>query len=202
MPLLGLLGLAPKGGEVTLLHELRGVCRPGEMVLVLGVSLRGTLVRKWGRADGAPQKPGSGCTTFLRSVANQRHGYTDVSGEVLYGPFTAQEFRQYRGEAVYNQEDDIHHATLTVEQTLAFALDTKVAGKLPAGMSKKKFNEHVVATLLKMFNIEHARKTVVGGCFVSARLLFLLSPRRGLGLREGELRPNRCAEYRAAKRNE
>ncbi|KAI1763372.1 ABC-2 type transporter-domain-containing protein [Hypoxylon sp. FL1150] len=146
-PLMGLLGKGQKGTEVTLLDNFKGVVNPGEMVLVLG-------------------KPGSGCTTFLKSIANQRWGYTDVTGDVLYGSFTAKEFEQYRGEAVYNQEDDIHHATLTVEQTLGFALDTKVSKKLPAGTTKSKFKEEVISMLLKMFNIEHTRKTVVGDALV------------------------------------
>jgi hypothetical protein len=93
-PLKRLLGLGPKGEEVVLLDCFRGVVKPGEMVLVLG-------------------KPGSGCTSFLRTIANQRSGYTSFSGEVLYGPCTADEFAQYRGETVYNAEDDFHHATLT-----------------------------------------------------------------------------------------
>ncbi|TPX15449.1 uncharacterized protein E0L32_004429 [Thyridium curvatum] len=146
-PVMRWLGMGPKGVERTLLDNFKGVCRPGEMVLVLG-------------------KPGSGCTTFLKTIANQRYGYTGVEGDVLYGPYTAKEFKQYRGEAVYNQEDDVHHATLTVEQTLDFALDTKVAGKLPAGVDKAKFKESVITMMLKMFNIEHTRKTVVGGHFV------------------------------------
>ncbi|KAI0829168.1 ABC-2 type transporter-domain-containing protein [Hypoxylon sp. FL0890] len=146
-PLMNLLGKGRKGTEVTLLDNFKGVVNPGEMVLVLG-------------------KPGSGCTTFLKSIANQRWGYTSVTGEVLYGPFTAKEFKQYRGEAVYNQEDDVHHATLTVEQTLRFALDTKVSNKLPAGTTKSKFKEDVITMLLKMFNIEHTRKTVVGDALV------------------------------------
>ncbi|KAF7548958.1 hypothetical protein G7Z17_g6710 [Cylindrodendrum hubeiense] len=146
-PVLGLLGLGPKPTEATLLNNFRGVCKPGEMVLVLG-------------------KPGSGCTTFLRTIANQRFGYTGVTGEVLYGPWSAKEFNQYRGEAVYNAEDDIHHPTLTVEQTLGFALDTKMPAKRPGGMSKNEFKQSVITTLLKMFNIEHTRKTVVGDHFV------------------------------------
>lgn len=146
-PLLRLMGRGHKGTEVTIIDKFRGVCKPGEMVLVLG-------------------KPGSGCTTFLKAIANQRYGYTGVDGNVLYGPFTAAQFEHYRGEAVYNQEDDVHHATLTVEQTLAFALDTKVAGKLPAGLTKAQFKTAVINTMLKMFNIEHTRHTVVGGPFV------------------------------------
>ncbi|KAI8682573.1 hypothetical protein LRP88_05463 [Fusarium phalaenopsidis] len=146
-PVIRLLGLGPKPTEVALLDKFRGVCKPGEMVLVLG-------------------KPGSGCTTFLKTIANQRYGYTGVEGEVLYGRWTNKEFDQYRGEAVYNAEDDIHHPTLTVEQTLGFALDTKMPAKRPGGMSKEEFKESVISMLLKMFNIEHTRKTVVGDHFV------------------------------------
>ncbi|KAK3381681.1 ABC-2 type transporter-domain-containing protein [Podospora didyma] len=146
-PIRNLLGLGKKGVERTLLDNFRGVCKPGEMVLVLG-------------------KPGSGCTTFLKNVANQRYGYTDVAGEVLYGPFAVDEFKRYRGEAVYNAEDDLHHATLTVEQTLGFALDVKMPGKLPAGITKPQFKQKVINMLLKMFNIEHTRHTIVGGHFV------------------------------------
>ena len=146
-PVMRLFKLGPKPPEATLLHGFRGVCKPGEMVLVLG-------------------KPGSGCTTFLKTITNQRYGYTSVTGEVLYGPWTAAEFNNYRGEAVYNAEDDTHHPTLTVEQTLGFALDTKMPAKRPGNMSKAKFKEHVITLLLKMFNIEHTRKTVVGDHFV------------------------------------
>jgi ATP-binding cassette subfamily G (WHITE) protein 2 (SNQ2) len=72
-------------------------------------------------------RPGSGCTTFLKTIANQRGGYLAVNGEVSYGGIDAAEMdRLYRGEIAYNQEDDVHHATLTVAQTIMFALNTKV----------------------------------------------------------------------------
>ncbi|KAK4174446.1 putative ATP-binding transporter [Triangularia setosa] len=146
-PIKKLLGFEKKGVEATLLDGFRGVCKSGEMVLVLG-------------------KPGSGCTTFLKTIANQRYGYTSITGEVRYGPFTVDEFDPYRGEAVYNEEDDVHHPTLTVEQTLGFALDVKTPGKLPAGVTKQEFKDKVVTMLLKMFNIEHTRKTIVGNSFI------------------------------------
>ena len=142
------LGIGRKGSEFNILQDFKGVARPGEMVLVLG-------------------KPGSGCTTFLKVISNQRFGYTNVDGEVLYGPFDAKTFaKRYRGEAVYNQEDDVHHATLTVGQTLGFALELKTPGKRPTGMSKADFKEKVIDLLLRMFNIEHTENTVVGGAFV------------------------------------
>ncbi|GAB7347060.1 hypothetical protein MBLNU459_g3198t2 [Dothideomycetes sp. NU459] len=143
-----IFGIGRKGKEVDILKGFRGVAKPGEMVLVLG-------------------RPGSGCTTFLKVIANQRHGYTNVDGEVLYGPFDSKTFeKRYRGEAVYNEEDDVHHPTLTVGQTLGFALDCKVPGKRPAGLSAKEFKEKVIGMLLKMFNIEHTRNTIVGNPFV------------------------------------
>jgi ATP-binding cassette subfamily G (WHITE) protein 2 (SNQ2) len=49
--------------------------------------------------------PGSGCTTFLKAITNQRDGYADVSGEVLYAGISAEEMtRRYRGEVVFNHE--------------------------------------------------------------------------------------------------
>ena len=124
------------------------MAKPGEMILVLG-------------------RPGSGCSTFLKVIANQRFGYTGVDGEVLYGPFTAKEFeKRYRGEAIYCQEDDVHHPTLTVGQTLGFALETKVPGKRPGGITAREFKEKVVDLLLRMFNIEHTKNTIVGNPFV------------------------------------
>lgn len=86
--------------------------------------------------------PGSGCSTFLKAISNQREDYASVSGNVLYAGIDAKEMaKHYKGEVVFNQEgvfpqfhhphetddsvpDDIHIATLTVAQTLAFALST------------------------------------------------------------------------------
>ncbi len=49
--------------------------------------------------------PGSGCTTFLKTIANQREGYANVSGNVLYAGMDAAEMAKfYKGEVVYNEE--------------------------------------------------------------------------------------------------
>ncbi|KAG5718995.1 Brefeldin A resistance protein [Termitomyces sp. T112] len=134
----------------TILHKSSGVLKPGEMCLVLGC-------------------PGSGCTTFLKTIANQREGYASVGGTVLYAGIDAEEMATtYKGEVVYNQEDDIHIATLTVAQTLAFALSTKTPGpngRLP-GVSKTEFDQEVMDTLLRMLNISHTKETLVGDEFV------------------------------------
>jgi len=154
-PLFWLMGfftpLLPKKPMVTrtILHKSSGVLKPGEMCLVLGC-------------------PGAGCTTFLKSVANQREGLM-VSGDVLYAGIDAQEMaKHYKGEVVYNMEDDLHIATLTVAQTMAFALATKSpasGGRLP-GVSTKQFNDEILDTILRMLNISHTKQTLVGDAFV------------------------------------
>lgn len=95
----------------TILKNFSGVIRPGEMLLVLG-------------------RPGSGCSTFLKVLGNQRAGFKNVEGEVTYGGLTAEQMaKDYRGEVLYNPEDDLHYATLSVQRTLEFALKTRTPGK-------------------------------------------------------------------------
>ncbi|KAJ7292923.1 ABC-2 type transporter-domain-containing protein [Mycena rebaudengoi] len=134
----------------TILHKSSGILKDGEMCLVLGC-------------------PGAGCTTFLKSIANHRETFANVSGEVLYEGIDAQTMaKYYKGEVVFNQEDDIHIATLTVAQTLAFALSTKTPGpngRLP-GVTRKEFDAEVQDTLLRMLNISHTKQTLVGDEFV------------------------------------
>lgn len=146
------LAMPAKGETPTnvILHKSSGVLKPGEMCLVLGC-------------------PGAGCTTFLKTIANHREGYARVTGDVLYAGIDATEMEKYyKGEVVYNQEDDIHIATLTVAQTLAFALSTKTpgpGGRLP-GVTRKEFDKEVLDTLLRMLNISHTTQTLVGDEFV------------------------------------
>ena len=49
--------------------------------------------------------PGSGCTTFLKVIANERGTYTNVTGDVQYAGISHSEMlKYYKGEVVYNQE--------------------------------------------------------------------------------------------------
>ncbi|TFY82670.1 hypothetical protein EWM64_g1346 [Hericium alpestre] len=134
----------------SILHQSSGILRPGQMCLVLGT-------------------PGSGCTTFLKTIANERGDYHRVDGDVCYAGIDAAEMdKLYKGELVYNAEDDIHISTLTVGQTLEFALSTKTPGPKgrPPGTSRKQFNATVQNMLLRMLNITHTENTLVGDQFV------------------------------------
>lgn len=49
--------------------------------------------------------PGSGCTTFLKAIANERKDYARILGDVRYAGIDAAEMaKHYKGEVVYNEE--------------------------------------------------------------------------------------------------
>ncbi|PLB55428.1 putative ABC transporter [Aspergillus steynii IBT 23096] len=130
----------------TILDDFTGCVRPGEMILVLG-------------------RPGSGCSTFLKVLGNQRSGYKSVEGDVLYGGTDSKTMAdKYRSEVLYNPEDDLHYPTLNVRDTLLFALKTRTpdkASRLP-GETPREYQETFLSTIAKLFWIEHTLGTKVG----------------------------------------
>lgn len=75
--------------KIQILQDFEGVVRSGEMLVVLG-------------------RPGSGCSTFLKTIAGETHGffvgdkavinYQGIPGEVMH--------KNFRGEVVYQAETD------------------------------------------------------------------------------------------------
>lgn len=125
-----------------LIHSFTGLVKDGEMMLVLG-------------------RPGSGCTTFLKALANNRESYAEVIGKVSYGGIDAKKQKKmYRGEVNYNPEDDVHFPDLNVWQTFVFALLNKTKkrdkGEIPI----------IANALMKMFGIAHTKYTKVGNEYV------------------------------------
>ena len=65
---------------------------------------------------------------------------------------------------LYNPEDDLHYATLTVRDTLMFALKTRTpdkASRIP-GESRKEYQDTYLSAIAKLFWIEHAMGTKIG----------------------------------------
>ena len=64
--LLGKLFGRQQKSRVNILQDFEGLVKSGEMLMVLG-------------------KPGSGCTTFLKALAGQTHGFfIDAKSEINY----------------------------------------------------------------------------------------------------------------------
>ncbi|KFZ25439.1 hypothetical protein V502_00089 [Pseudogymnoascus sp. VKM F-4520 (FW-2644)] len=132
----------------TILDNSHGCVKPGEMLLVLG-------------------RPGSGCTTLLKMLANRRAGYSSCTGDVRYGSMDAKEAEQYRGQIVMNTEEELFFPTLTVGQTMDFATQLKVPFKLPNGVdSSQQSQKERKQFLLESMGIEHTNDTKVGNEFV------------------------------------
>ncbi|KAI5778138.1 ABC-2 type transporter-domain-containing protein [Geopyxis carbonaria] len=130
----------------TLINGFTGCVKPKEMLLVLG-------------------RPGSGCSTFLKVIANQRSGFEEVSGDVTYGGEGHQVMeKNFRGEILYNPEDDLHYSTLTVKDTLSFAVKTRTPGKdsRKEGESRAEYVREFLRAVSKLFWIEHTLGTKVG----------------------------------------
>ncbi|KAH9474468.1 Brefeldin A resistance protein [Psilocybe cubensis] len=121
-----------------------GVVRPGEMLLVLG-------------------RPGSGCSTFLKVLANQRKEYHSVEGEMHYDSLTPQQVaKTYRGDVQYCPEDDLHFATLTVAQTIHFAASTRAPQSRIANQTRTNYIHEFMDVLSTLFGLKHVQNTQVG----------------------------------------
>lgn len=132
----------------TVLDSSHGCVKPGEMLLVLG-------------------RPGSGCTTLLRMLANQRRGYQEISGKVSYGSMSNEEAEKYRGQIIMNSEEEIFFPTLTVDQTMTFATRSKVPAQLPIDvLSPQKYHTELKEFLLRALGISHTANTKVGNEYV------------------------------------
>jgi len=107
--------------------------------------------------------PGSGCSTFLKTLANHRKGYYSVKGTVNYDSLTPSDIaKHYRGDVQYCPEDDIHFPTLTVQQTIRFASTVRTPRTRLDGFTRKQFRDRVTNVLTTIFGLRHALRTVVG----------------------------------------
>lgn len=96
-------------------------------------------------------------------MANRREEYHAVEGEVRYDSFTPEDIaKHYRGDLQYCPEDDIHFPTLTVEQTLKFAVKTRAPHARLEGQSRDSYVNDVTDILMAVFGLTHARNTLVG----------------------------------------
>ncbi|KAL1879461.1 hypothetical protein Plec18167_003916 [Paecilomyces lecythidis] len=112
-------------------------------------------------------RPGSGCTSFLRVLSNDRAAFDEVLGETRYGSMDHKEAKAFRQQIMFNNEDDIHFPTLTVNRTIKFALGNKVPRERPSHLQKRNhFVRENRNDILQSLRIDHTQKTMVGNEYV------------------------------------
>lgn len=135
--------------RIDILRDFEGLVESGEMLVVLG-------------------PPGSGCSTFLKTIAGETHGYqVDPNSYLNYqGVDAGHMHRDFRGEAIYTAEVDVHFPMLTVGDTLTFAARARAPRHPPGGVSKNEYADHMRDVFMAIFGISHTINTVVGNDFV------------------------------------
>jgi len=135
--------------RLDILRDLEGVVHSGEMLCVLG-------------------PPGSGCSTMLKTIAGDTYGFRVSDGAIRnYQGIRPEQMRaNYRGEAVYIAEVDEHFSHLSVGDTLYFAARSRTPRRVPGGMTKKEYAEHLRDVIMAIFGIAHTKDTRVGNEFV------------------------------------
>ncbi|KAF4629420.1 hypothetical protein G7Y89_g8725 [Cudoniella acicularis] len=133
-----------------ILKEFDGLVENGEMLLVLG-------------------RPGSGCSTLLKTISGDTDGFcVDKSTIINYQGIPAKQMHsQFRGEAIYMAENDVHFPQLTVGQTLLFAAKARAPrdNTFP-GVTRDMFAEHLRDVIMATFGIRHTIDTNVGNDLV------------------------------------
>ncbi|KAE8348673.1 ABC-2 type transporter-domain-containing protein [Aspergillus coremiiformis] len=135
--------------KIQILRDFDGLVKSGEMLVVLG-------------------RPGSGCSTFLKTLTGEMNGiYMDDKSHLNYQGIPAKQMRkQFRGEAIYNAETDVHFPQLSVGDTLKFAALARCPRNRFPGVSRDQYAVHMRDVVMAMLGLSHTINTNVGNDFV------------------------------------
>ncbi|KAJ5995548.1 hypothetical protein N7481_002525 [Penicillium waksmanii] len=135
--------------KVQILQNFNGLVKSGEMLVVLG-------------------RPGSGCSTFLKTIAGEMNGiYVDDNSYLNYQGISAPMIqKQFRGEAIFSAENDVHFPQLTVGETLTFAAMARTPRTRFPTLPRKQYADHLRDVVMTMLGLRHTFNTRVGNDFV------------------------------------
>ncbi|KAI1611046.1 ABC multidrug transporter [Exophiala viscosa] len=135
--------------EKQILRNFNGHVNSGELLIVLG-------------------RPGSGCSTFLKTICGELQGLQlSEKSVVSYNGIPQDVFlKEFRGEAVYNQENERHFPHLTVGETLEFAAACRTPSNRMFDLPRASWVKHMSAVMMNIFGLSHTKNTKVGDDFV------------------------------------
>lgn len=128
-----------------ILKPMDGLIEPGELVVVLG-------------------RPGSGCSTLLKTISANVEGYSvDSESTLSYHGLSPKEIRNhFRGEVVYNAEADVHFPHLSVYETLYNVALLATPQNRIKGVTREEFASHVAYVSMATYGLSHTKNTKVG----------------------------------------
>ncbi|KAI9732526.1 MAG: hypothetical protein M1834_003861 [Cirrosporium novae-zelandiae] len=131
--------------RIDILRNFEGLVKSGEMLVVLG-------------------RPGSGCSTFLKTIAGETHGlYLDEGHNIQYQGISAQQMHSnFRGEVVYQAETEQHFPQLTVGETLMFAAKARAPRNRIPGITRNQYAEVRRDVVMATFGLSHTVNTKIG----------------------------------------
>lgn len=135
--------------RIQILREFDGLLKSGEMLMVLG-------------------RPGSGCSTLLKTISGEMNGIQMSEDSVVnYQGIPAKEMQKhFKGEAIYSAETDIHFPQLSVGDTLKFAALARAPRNRFEGVTADQYAEHMRDVVMAMLGLSHTINTRVGNDFI------------------------------------
>lgn len=135
--------------ERQILRKFNGHVAAGEMLIVLG-------------------RPGSGCSTFLKSICGELYGLrVALDSTISYSGIPQALFmKEFKGEAIYNQEQEKHFPHLTVGETLKFAASCRTPANRLLEVTRDQWATYISDVMMNIFGLSQTRNTKVGDDFV------------------------------------
>ncbi|KAJ5082688.1 ABC multidrug transporter C [Penicillium argentinense] len=135
--------------KIQILRDFDGLVKSGEMLVVLG-------------------RPGSGCSTLLKTLAGEMNGiHKDDKSTMNYQGISDKKMKnQFRGEAIYTAETDVHFPQLSVGDTLKFAALARTPRNRLPDVTREQHAEHMRDVVMAMLGLSHTINTRVGNDFV------------------------------------
>ena len=132
-----------------ILRNFDGLMKSGEMLIVLG-------------------RPGSGCSTLLKTLTGEMHGLgVDEKTAIHYnGISQRQMMKEFKGEVIYNQEVDKHFPHLTVGETLEHAAALRAPSRRALDITRQDLVKHITQVVMAVYGLSHTYNTKVGNDFV------------------------------------
>ncbi|EED13444.1 ABC transporter, putative [Talaromyces stipitatus ATCC 10500] len=135
--------------KVQILRDFEGLVKSGEMLVVLG-------------------RPGSGCSTLLKTIAGEMNGINMSEDAVVnyQGVPVKEMHNNFKGEAIYTAETDVHFPQLSVGDTLKFAALARSPRNRFEGVTRDQYATHMRDVVMAMLGLSHTINTRVGNDFV------------------------------------